>query len=801
MKKFAALLTIIMSVPTAMGAAANPAENLPEPAQRPKVGLVLAGGGAKGAAHIGAIKYIEELGIPVDYVTGTSMGSIIGGLYALGYSPDEMNDIIKNVDWTNLLGNTAERENVSYQVKKRIDSYLLSFPFGIGNSGRNNNATDLIESHIAKLSDKGEIVNTENSPSILNTLPAGFISGNNVENLFNDLAVGYQDSLDFMDLPIPYACVTTNMLDGSEVVLNSGKISSAMRSSMAIPIVFAPTDYQDKLLVDGGMVNNFPTDICKEMGADIIIGIELSKGFKADMGQVESMPGMLGQLMAIVTSGHNAENRRLCDVYIRPDVSGYGMMSFDAESIDDLVEKGYEEAAGCREELLAIKRMVESYGPVKKELHASKAVQLDKIDTLILSGVTFNDVADYDAAWMNRKWKLRTGEPISADDIRTSVSRFMGTGSFEKVTYNTAADPDAPGKYRLDLFFKEYEPHRLSVGLRGDLDEAVVLGLEMGLNENKLSGFSASVRSRLSYYPFIQLRTSYAVQGIIKFNMYGDFWRSKCHTVYDPVRYKSTYLSSGRKRLRMSLSEFNSRFIHVEGGFEMEKYDFKNTLDGIVTPLDIMNRSTGLFFDFVMDRRDDPEFAKKGMKLTFNAKHKFTAEGLRSYTDDGLLDFGPCSEVSGSLVAYLTPFGGKVTIIPQLYHRTLIGNNIMTSEKNCFGGSMAGRFADQQLPFIGVNGVYSIDHRDASIARCDIRWQFVPGHFLTGMVNYMESANKISNYFREDERWVGPSLCKGYLGAGLRYTYDSKFGPMSLDVHWSDYTGNVGVFLAVGHDF
>ena len=132
------------------------------------------------------------------------MGSIIGGLYALGYTPEEMDEIIKNVDWSQILGN-------------------------------------------------------------------------NVENTFNDLSAGYQDSIDFRSLPIPFACVTTNMLDGSETVLSSGKISQAMRSSMAIPIIFAPMEYNNMLLVDGGMVNNFPTDICREMGADIIIGVELSK--------------------------------------------------------------------------------------------------------------------------------------------------------------------------------------------------------------------------------------------------------------------------------------------------------------------------------------------------------------------------------------------------------------------------------------------------------------------------------------------------------------------------------------------
>ena len=802
MKRHIAFLTVLLTIQIAAYAGSIPDKDGDVSIQRPKVGLVLAGGGAKGAAHIGAIKYIEELGIPIDYITGTSMGSIIGGLYALGYSPDEMNEIIKNVDWSNLLGNTTERRNISYMIKKRADSYMFSFPFGTKNTSRKHgDDMNLIESHIENLSSKGEIINTENSPAILNSLPSGFISGNNVENLFNDLAVGYQDSVDFMDLPIPYACVTTNMLDGSEVVLNSGKVSYAMRSSMAIPIIFAPTDYQNMLLVDGGMVNNFPTDICKEMGADIVIGIELAKGFKVDMGQVESMPGMLGQLMAIVTSGHNAQNRRLCDAYIRPDVSGYGMLSFNSESIDDLVERGYQEAVKCKDELMAIKERIEVNGPVKKEYNAPKALSLDKIDTLILSKVTYNNISSSNAAWMSRKWKLRTEKPISAEDIRTTVSKFMGTGSFEKVSYNTIADPDEPGKYRMDLYFQEYEPHRLSIGLRGDLDEAVVLGLNLGLNENKLSGLSASVSSRLGYYPFIQAKTSYAWQGIIKFNLYGDFWRSKYHTNYNKAQYRSTYLASNRYRLRFSLSEYNSRFMHAEGGFEMEKYKFENSLIGINVPIDLMNRNTGLFFDFVFDKRDDPEFADQGARVTLNARHKFRAEKSMSSSSKDVVDVGPYTEIFGSVEAYWSPFGGNVTISPQIYHRSVFGAYGMVSANNCFGGSKAGRFADQQLPFIGSNGINSSNHKNISIARCDISWQFIPNHYLTGMVNYLESANRLSDYFKKAEGWVGPALNNGYVGAGIKYTYASKFGPMSLDVHWSDFTGKYGVFLSVGHDF
>lgn len=803
MKRFLSVLVLLSILPVTVmaGDASGKAATGDKSKSRPKVGLVLAGGGAKGAAHIGAIKYIEELGIPIDYVAGTSMGSIIGGLYSLGYTPDEMDEIIKSVDWSQIMGNSTERNNASYSTKARKDSYLFSFPFGTRKNDSEGNFRK-IENYIEDLSQKGELINTETSPFLLNTLPSGFILGNNVENLFNDLSIGYQDSIDFRDLPIPYACVTTNMLDGSEAVLKSGRIADAMRSSMAIPIVFAPMKYDDMLLVDGGMVNNFPTDICREMGADIIIGIELSKGFKVDMSDVESMPGMLGQLMAIVTSGHNAENRKLCDAYLRPDVSGYGTLSFDDESIDSLVARGYEEAKRCTDELLAIKEKLEAFGPVEEKNIAGKAQFLNKIDTMVLSSITFNGLSGYDGKWMSKKWGIEAGKKITPDEIHRKISRYQGTGSYEKVSYNTIPDPNNPGMYRLDLYFKEHEPHRFSIGLRGDTEEAVVLGFNLGYNENKLSGFSASLGGRLSFYPFIQAKATYAWQGMFKVNLSYDFWRSKYHYIFDEEAYRSASGNDHRNRVRLYLSEYNSRFIHVEGGVEYEKFDYDGEIvEGMVFQIDSNNRNAGLFLDFNYDNRNDSYYAVKGLKVNLGGKYRFFAERTVPFPIETFSTKSDNAEIYGSIEAYFTPGGGPVTIIPQLYHRVVFGDYSGVSVRNAFGGSKAGRFFEQQIPFIGINGVYTSDYHSVSVARCDLRWNFLSKHYLTGIVNYLESAESIRDYLNREVVEYGYMRSYGYLGAALKYTYASKIGPMSLDVHWSNLSKKVGLYLSIGYDF
>ncbi|MFR4038364.1 MAG: patatin-like phospholipase family protein [Butyricimonas faecalis] len=208
--------------------------------QRKKVGLVLSGGGAKGVAHIGVLKVLEEAGIPIDYIAGTSMGSLVGALYAIGYDAHAMDSLVRRQDWMFLLSDKVYRYNLPFSEKEETEKYLVSVPI------KNNREIKI---------------------------PSGFISGQNVYNLFSDLTIGYHDSLDFKKLPIPFACVASNLVDGKEVIQDYGVLPLAMRASMAIPGAFAPVRQDSMVLVDGGISNNFPVDIAKAMGADIIIGV------------------------------------------------------------------------------------------------------------------------------------------------------------------------------------------------------------------------------------------------------------------------------------------------------------------------------------------------------------------------------------------------------------------------------------------------------------------------------------------------------------------------------------------------
>lgn len=231
------------------------AQSVPADPGRKKVGLVLGGGGAKGAAEVGVLKVLEEVGMPIDYIAGTSIGAIVGGLYSIGYNANDLDSLIRNQDWLFLLSDGVRRKSKSFMSKKEKEKYLFRIP----------------------VSKKRKM-----------SLPTGYVAGQNITNLFSSLTVGYHQVDDFSQLPIPFRCVAVNLADGSECVLSSGSLPQAMRASMSIPGVFAPVELDGKLLIDGGALNNLPVDVVRQMGADVVICVDLNTGLK-DVGEIKSL--------------------------------------------------------------------------------------------------------------------------------------------------------------------------------------------------------------------------------------------------------------------------------------------------------------------------------------------------------------------------------------------------------------------------------------------------------------------------------------------------------------------------------
>lgn len=315
--------------------------------ERPKVAVVLSGGGAKGVAHVRALRVIEEAGIPIDYIVGTSMGSIVGGLYASGYTIDQMEDIISGQNWMDLLTDKVDRSSHLLSHKLMKDKYVLGVDF-------------------------------EKSP--FEILEGGLLKGNNISYLFCELTADRLKPMKYDDLPIPFACVAADIRTGKEVVMREGILAESMRTSMAIPGVFAPVKRDGMVLVDGGIVNNYPVDVARKMGADIVIGVSVA-GKRRDYEQINSTVDVLLTLMdGVICSNKVEENIENTDIFIKVNTDGYSSASFTSQAIDSLLARGEAAARGKYGELLALRDSLATYGKLPNIERTPKVLDVDTVN-------------------------------------------------------------------------------------------------------------------------------------------------------------------------------------------------------------------------------------------------------------------------------------------------------------------------------------------------------------------------------------------------------------------------------------
>lgn len=309
MKKISRLFCLLASLVIVMGMTEPlTAQDDSTYTRRPKIAVVLAGGGAKGVAHVAALKAIEDAGIPIDLVVGTSIGSIVGGMYCTGYSPDTMRKIIAETDWIKMITENPDFDNRSLSSKKDDENYILRFAV---DANRIKSSTGL----------------------------GGVLQGTNVIHFFRKLTRFLPDSLDFTDMPTPFACIGTNAVTGERKVFTSGNVPLAMRASMAIPTAFTPVTIDSLVYVDGGVCDNFPVDVAREMGADIVIGVDLTVK-KEDSQLTNSAIDLLMHCVDLFSQETYRRNVADADIYIPIDVTGYSAASFGREALDTLMQRG-----------------------------------------------------------------------------------------------------------------------------------------------------------------------------------------------------------------------------------------------------------------------------------------------------------------------------------------------------------------------------------------------------------------------------------------------------------------------------
>ena len=290
--------------------------------QRKKVALVLSGGGAKGTAHIGVLKVLERAGIPIDIITGTSMGSLVGGIYACGHRANEIDSVVRQLDWSLLLSDRNDLKHQNLREREKQNTYIISRELTFGKAVRRPGG--------------------------------GFISGKNVVSLIDAYTAPYLDSMDFNKLPIPFACVATDVVDYSEQVFHSGIVGQAMRASMSIPGVFAPVRTGNRVLVDGGLTNNFPADVARQMGADIVIGVDVQSELRG-ASELNSTSAILLQIVDHNCQHKYQENLALTDIHILVNTKPYSSASFSEAAVDTLIRRGEEAAMAHWDEFVALR--------------------------------------------------------------------------------------------------------------------------------------------------------------------------------------------------------------------------------------------------------------------------------------------------------------------------------------------------------------------------------------------------------------------------------------------------------------
>lgn len=764
---------------------------------RPKVGLVLSGGGAKGAAHIGVIKYLEEVGIPIDYIAGTSMGAIVGGMYALGYSSDELLEIISNVDWNQLISNQVDRQQISYQRKQENSTEILSFPFSV-KTGQEELQTQ----------------------SFKNSLPTGIVSGDNLINLFNSLSVGYSDSTDFSNMPTPFLCIATNLLNGEGEVMDHGSFSKAIRASMAIPVLFDPVSIDQSLYADGGLINNFPAEQCRAMGADFVIGVSMSQGLENDPKKITSIFTQVTQIMRIITDKEYDNYHQLCDIFISPELKGVGMLSFDAESIAKVTQSGYEAAAKQEDTFLALReKLFAGAETIQKEDNRNPQKARNILEEKVLiSGVEMAGINDrLLESWIERKCTIQAGDSVSKKDIDKSVSIYYGTGNYASITYSLHEDPAQEGAYRLKLKFIENPANHFGLGFHFDSQDWLSLLLHVGANSKRMNGFKADLQTKLGGNQWLNANLSFGHRLYPRINLAYQFRNSELDAYdMDQLVMNKKFL---QHKVRLYLSENYSRTVHFGAGVEAQflnprkvMYPHYDTADEDYQPVNTL----GTFAFLHVDNLNKNSFATRGVK----GKVDFSWKDMQ-YSSQGTRKMG-----LGSLIlafeSYIPIVEDRLVLVPQLYGSLLFGEGATSGEKeswnplfkgpvptyptmnNVIGGAEMGRYIDQQLPFIGVNKI-SLAFNNIAIARLDLRTRLFENHYLTAIINFARSSVDLENFFAETDPLRWPEFyqynASNWWGAGLRYSIDTKIGALSFDISSSNISRRPNLYFSLGHYF
>ena len=712
---------------------------------RKKVAVVLSGGGAKGMAHIGALKVLERAGIPIDIVTGTSMGSIIGGLYAIGYNAQSLDSMVRVQDWSYVITDRENLRRQSLNDRRKQNTYVYSTGMTIGK--RNMQA-------------------------------GGIIKGKNLAELFQRLCTGYTDSIDFThDLRIPFACVATNIIDNSEVDFHSGRLPQAMRASMAIPAAFSPVRMGDKVLVDGGLKNNYPADIAREMGADIIIGVTVQGAPKEAADLVGTM-SILSQIIDVNCKNKYEENLAITDLHLSVDTKGYGSASFSQAAIDTLIRRGEEVAMRHWDDIIALKKRIgidDSFRPVILQ-PLRPQVMTEKRRVI---GFVFENMTPQDERFLKQKFHISR-----IDSIDASLEQQLTTSMRVDLFYQTAESrliPEGDG-VRVVLSAGNRKSVQLHAGVRYDTEEYAALQLGLDIPFKTAIPVNADITLRLGKRLKARGEITAHPRSFSRPTFSYSFSRNDVDLyIKGDLDYNIRYNQFQAEVLpfNFNLSRFN-----LQMGLRWDYMHYRNKLGSAAAKEFTLENEH--FFSYraraEYNSEDNWYFPSRGAR--FKAEYAYLTDDFARLEDQAGM-----SEVSAHWRMSFT-LGSRFTLQPMVYGRLLFGKTVPLVFSNAIGGNWFGHYVEQQMPFAGVGNVEYVDDQFVA-AQLQAQQRMGSNHYALLRVAGAQYAEKTAQLL--DHHTL--------FGVQAAYYYDTMFGPAGITIGYSNRTEKPYVFLNLGFEF
>jgi NTE family protein len=721
----------------------------------PKVGLVLSGGGAKGFAYIGLFKVLNEVNMPIDFIGGSSMGAITAALYSAGYSPEEMEEMVRQQNWPAIINDTQNRKFISYEEKLFGDNYIYSIPI------------------------------EESGVSLSQSITSSF----NIDLLLNNLFLPVAHITDFNKLPIPFLCIGTDLLTGEEVVLNKGNLARAVRASMAIPAYFTPTLYDGRYLVDGGVVNNYPAEQVKAMGADIIIGGDVQAGLTKDIEKLNTLTSILDQVVSYYRVDANEKGMKLTDYYINIPMS-YGMMDF--VEYDSIISVGEKIARKHYDELKALADSINRLRTNKKP-----RIDFQPMDSIIVDKVIWPDISEKHKERYSGYFDEMLNNKTSVEDVNKKLFLLNGTKIFDD--FHTEFNSEEKGRYVIKIEAENKDKGSLSAGVHYDNTYHGSILLNVSLRNIRGGNSKFFADALLSQYP--RLKTLFIINNGFKpgFGLETDFYSLRFKEYDNGNTINNWYFNNFSLGTFMPVTIQNNVMFKL--GFNYELFQFKQEV--VVDPeLDAFREFTdygNFYLSFNHDSRDKVNFTKKGQFIELKAKQviPFSSKWKDNFWNGTILylKYNNYLGISDKLIFNPELFVGytfaKSKAEPVPADDAGLGTKIPSVQHLFgFGGLNPSNYVEGHIPFTGLKFIERIGLYAGKVST-KFQYNIYKKFYTTAMIDFGINEMELTSLNEID--WL--------LGYGIKLSYESFIGPVEFSVMGSNIDSSVSSFINLGFWF